>query len=471
MDEILPALCRKFRDAVEPARIELRALVVAQKVLARDAVAVAEAQQAALERDQLLVDVVELLDQRIDTGLVQPQRLHLDDDFVLQLLVFALLRRRQRLVLQLVGNVLLLQAAQLLVVVGDLVEGLDHLRLQLGLDGGERHLVFELVVVHVAFGGGLSRILFGFGSGGGRGAERGRRRRRGGRRDMRRCRVGGDRRTIVGAGRQRLAVGPDRGRQQRVHVVLGVGTGVGRFQIDDVAKEDLSLVEFVAPDDDGLEGQRAFAEACDHRLAAGLDAFCDRDFALARQQLDGAHLAQIHADGIVGALAGLGFLDLGDGLLRDLDQFVVGLVLGLFLGLFVAVGILGLGDVDAHVGEHRHDVLDLLRRRGVGGQDFIELIEGHEAALLGLLDHLLDGGIRQVEQRRRRVRGILLGGVRCLVVFFLVLDLQRLCLGGHSVLSKRAHAGALPLPALNCVSLAPDDVSSKRHHALIFFRA
>ena len=88
----------------------------------------------------------------------------------------------------------------------------------------------------------------------------------------------------------------------------------------------------------------------------------------------------------------------------DLDQLVVGLVLGLFLGLFLAVGVLGLGDVDAHVGEHRHDVLDLLGRGGVGGQHFVELIEGHEAALLGLLDHLLDGGIGQVEQRRRRVR-------------------------------------------------------------------
>src|SRR6266436_2656426 len=187
--------------------------------------------------------------------------------------------------------------------------------------------------------------------------------------------IAGAARNGVGGG-ERLAVGAERGcEQRRVHVVLGVGTGVGRFQIDDVAKEDLAFVEFVAPDDDGLERQRAFAQPCDHRLAAGLDAFGDRDFALARQQLDGAHLAQIHADRIVGALAGLGFLDLGDGLLRDLDQVVVGLVLGLFLGFLVAVGVLGLGDIDAHIREHRHDVLDLLRRGGVGRQDFVELIE------------------------------------------------------------------------------------------------
>ena len=86
------------------------------------------------------------------------------------------------------------------------------------------------------------------------------------------------------------------------------------------------------------------------------------------------------------------------------------------------------------------------------GKNFVELIEGHEAALLGLLDHLLDGGIGQIEQRRRRVRGILLRRVGCLVVFFLVLDLQRLCLAGHSLLPKRAHAGCVAAPAFESLT-------------------
>ena len=249
---------------------------------------------------------------------------------------------------------------------------------------------------------------------------------------------------------ERLAVGAER-RADDAGVVLGIRAGIGRFEIDDVAKEDLSLVQFVAPDDDGLEGQRAFAETRDHRLAAGLDALGNRDFALARQQLDGAHLAQIHAHGIVGALARLALLDLGDGLLRDLDQLVLGLVVGAFVLFLVAVEVVGLGNVDAHVREHRHDVLDLLGRGLVAWQHFVELIEGHEATLLGLLDHLLDGGVRQVEQRRRRVGKILLGSVRCLVVFFLVLDLQRLCLRGHSMLSKtRSMRGASPRRMFFC---------------------
>src|SRR5439155_13049653 len=179
---------------------------------ARDAVAVTQTKQAAFERDQLLVDVVELLDQRIDAGLVQAQRLHLDDDLVLQLLVLALLRGRERLALKLVRNVLLLQAAQLLVFGSNLVESFDHLRLQLGLDGGERHLVFELVVVHVAFGGGLGRILFlgvATGCSRRRGTERRRRRRSGGR-----CYMRGSSLAVGG-----LAVGGGAGGHRRVHGV------------------------------------------------------------------------------------------------------------------------------------------------------------------------------------------------------------------------------------------------------------
>ena len=56
-------------------------------------------------------------------------------------------------------DVLLLQAAQLLEAVGDVVEGLDHLRLELGLDRGERERILHVVFVVVAFGGGLGRIL------------------------------------------------------------------------------------------------------------------------------------------------------------------------------------------------------------------------------------------------------------------------------------------------------------------------
>ena len=48
-------------------------------------------------------------------------------------------------------------------------------------------------------------------------------------------------------------------------------------------------------DDDGRAGERL-----EHADLAALDALGDFDFAFAREQGDGSHLAQIHADGVVG---------------------------------------------------------------------------------------------------------------------------------------------------------------------------
>src|SRR5262249_16065432 len=127
-------------------------------------------------------------------------------------------------------------------------------------------------------------------------------RRRGGRRRRRR--------NGLPLRRGSIAVAAAVARRDRRRI-LGVGPRIGRFEIDDVAEENLAVVELVAPDDDGLEGQRALAEARDHRLAAGLDALRNRDFALAGQKFDRSHLAQIHAHGIIGALTGLGLLGLG----------------------------------------------------------------------------------------------------------------------------------------------------------------
>jgi hypothetical protein len=97
-----------------------------------------------------------------------------------------------------------------------------------------------------------------------------------------------------------------------------------------------SLKKFVAPDGDRLKGQRAFAQPRDHRVAPGLDPLGDGDLALARQKFDRAHLAQIHAHRVVGAVerlrARLADRDLARG--RGLDD--LGGRLGLFVGLFLS---------------------------------------------------------------------------------------------------------------------------------------
>ena len=119
-----------------------------------------------------------------------------------------------------------------------------------------------------------------------------------------------------------------------------------------------------------------------------------------REQLDRAHFAQVHAHRIVGAVAafaGVGFAgDGGAGLFGELGRF---LFRGVGLGLFDLVLV---DDVDAHVREHRHDVLDLLGGDLLRGQNGVQLFIGDVAALLGGLDQLLYGGIGKVEQGRIR---------------------------------------------------------------------
>ena len=214
-------------------------------------------------------------------------------------------------------------------------------------------------------------------------------------------------------GRDGLAVRADRRRDG-----LGVRAGIGRLEVDDLAQEDLALVELVTPDDDGLEGERALAQAGDHGLAAGLDALGDGDLALAGQQLHRAHFPQIHTHGVIGAINRLLGLGLGRNLVLDLDQ-LAGLAFGLFLGLlalaFLLARLLGLDHVHAHLAEHREHVLDLLGIDLVRGQDRVDLVMGDVAALLGAADQLLDCGVGEIEQRAVR-RGLSTLPLRCLLL-------------------------------------------------------
>ena len=238
-----------------------------------------------------------------------------------------------------------------------------------------------------------------------------------------------------GAGRRtrrldRLAIGTDRRRDR-----LGIWAGERCFEVDDIAKKDFSLVELVAPDDDGLEGQRALAQARDHGFAAGLDAFGNGDLPLAGEQLHRTHFPQIHAHGIVGALGRLLGLGLDRNLLLHFDQLAAlafRFLLGLLALLLLVARLFGLDDVDPHFAEHREHVLDLLGIDLFRGQYRVDLVMGDVTTLLGGANELLDGRVRPVKHRAVRRRGL-----ATLLLRHLFLLRRHLGLGYHTLHSRR----------------------------------
>src|SRR5690606_34222184 len=86
-NEFLPAPGGQGGNTRRPVRLQLGALVLGEKIAAVDAVALSEAQQATLRAHKALVDVIELLDQRLDAGIVERQRLDRGDQLGLELLV------------------------------------------------------------------------------------------------------------------------------------------------------------------------------------------------------------------------------------------------------------------------------------------------------------------------------------------------------------------------------------------------
>src|SRR5262245_35648878 len=329
-DELDPFLVAGRRHAVGPGPVQLVAEVLVDEILARHTETIGQPRQAALVRDKTLVYRVELLDQTLDAGVLERQALNVADDLVAQLIVATLLRAIEPLARHLHLSFLILQLAQLLVRSGNVVEGLEHLRLELSLHGGEREGILVLIlIVELAFNAAFAAIL---GNGGGLSRGRWGRRHADGRGQRWRC--------------------------------LGLRAFVGRLQVDDVAQQDLGVHQLVAPNDNRLEGQGTLAQARYHRFAAGLDTLGDGDLALTREQLYRAHIAQVHAHGIVRALRQLGtrLPDRRNG--RD-DRYrtaagivIIGPVLAVRSGRPLLV-VLALNQGNAHIGQHRHGVFDL----------------------------------------------------------------------------------------------------------------
>jgi len=132
---------------------------------------------------------------------------------------------------------------------------------------------------------------------------------------------------------------------------LGVRAGIGGFKVDDVAQQDVAFVQFIAPDDNCLEGQRVFAQAGNHCFATGFNPFGDGNFALAGEKFHRAHFAQVHANRVIGTVGGFALLGFYDGFFAGFDEIGT---FDLFFCFFF------FHHIDAHVGKHGHGVFNLL---------------------------------------------------------------------------------------------------------------
>ena len=361
-DQSLPAATGLFRHPVKPVGIQLVSAILIDEFTPVDPRLIGQFHQRRVDLHHAAVDAVKLVDQRFDPVVVQMQLVHQQHDFGAQLLIGALVIRREAgIFVQRGRDAAVLHFGQARVVIRDPIKRFQHARLERGFHGSKAHvglLVLVLVILaadRVAVGVKFLLVL-----------AHGRARRAA---------------DIGGGGHRAIA---------QVAILAQLGAE-GGFEVDHVAEQNVLGQKFVAPDGDGLKGQRAFAEPGNHRVAACLDPLGDGDLALAAQQFHAAHLAQIHADGVIGAVQ---FFRRARG---QREVTVRGDVHdGGGFRLFV-IDLVILDDVDAHFGQHRHHILDLLGRDLIGRQNLVQLIIGYVTPVARLGDHLLDRGLAHVE--------------------------------------------------------------------------
>src|SRR6266702_8682562 len=183
----------------------------------------------------------------------------------------------------------------------------------------------------------------------------------------------------------------DRSRPGRLHLgfldlVDLLRRGLVAGVLDDLADADLALLQPLSEIQDLLDGDGRGEHRGEDLLLALLDALRDLDLALAGEQGDRPHLAQVHAHRVVGlAVAGV--------LLLLLLRLLLVLRLGRLWRLVRQLHLLGVVDhLDVVVAEHRHDVVDLLRGDDVGRQGVVHLVVGEEALVAAALHERLDLG-------------------------------------------------------------------------------
>src|SRR5471032_631529 len=150
---------------------------------------------------------------------------------------------------------------------------------------------------------------------------------------------------------------------------------------DDLTHAHLALLETLADLDDLLDGDGRVQNRLENFLLAVLDALRDLHLALAGEERNRAHLAQVHAHRVVRLRVGV-FLFLALGTLggRGLFGFLGRRRLRIGLLRLRQLDLVGLvDDGDVVVAEHRHHVVDLVGADDVRRERVVDLVIGEEA--------------------------------------------------------------------------------------------
>src|SRR5205085_8676963 len=174
-----------------------------------------------------------------------------------------------------------------------------------------------------------------------------------------------------------------------------------------------------------------------HFLLAVLDPLGDLHLALAGEQRDRAHLAQVHAHRVVALGVGVLLLLALGARLGSGGLFLLGGGAGLRLGRLGLrqLDLVGLvDDGDVVVAEHRHHVVDLIAGDDVGGQRVVDFVVGEKALVAAereqVLHFLALGGLSALALGRREI-------VVVLVVVVGDCDLLVIALGDRGGLDLR----------------------------------
>ena len=149
---------------------------------------------------------------------------------------------------------------------------------------------------------------------------------------------------------------------------------------DQFANRAVAGVQCVAQLNDLLGHERRARDRLDDGQLAPFDAARNFHFTFAREERHGAHLAQVHADGVVGLVQRSGReieLEFFRPFSRAVDRLVVPHVL-----------LVGVDDLDAGTAEGVEQVIELVGRGDLRGQEFVHLVVEQVTLLLADVDEL-----------------------------------------------------------------------------------